>query len=70
MKKLQMKNSLLIETPKGEGEVYSVTISELGFLMLKVYFKNGIYTTYNLGKHDNKDNIFTNKIMEYETEKN
>jgi hypothetical protein len=70
MKKLQMKNSLLIETPKGEGDVYSVTISELGFLMLKVYFKNGIYTTYNLGKHDSKDNIFTNKIMEYETEKN
>jgi len=58
-----MRN-LLIDTPKGNGEIDKIYISELGFLMLRVYFKNGTFTTYNLGKHDPNDNMFTNKLME------
>lgn len=64
-----MKN-LLIETPKGNGEIDKIYISELGFLMLRVYFENGTFTTYNLGKHDPNDNMFTNKLMEYQKEIN
>ena len=55
-----------IQTPTGEGEIEKIYISELGFLMLRICFKNGTFTTYNLGKHDPENNMFTNKIMEYE----
>jgi len=55
-----------IETPKGLGEIEKLYVSELGYLMLKVYFENGTFITYNLGKHNENDNIFTNQIMEYE----
>jgi len=61
-----MKDSVLIETPKGLGEVDKIYVSELGYLMLRVSFENGTFTTYNLGKHDPENNMFTNKIMEYE----
>ena len=64
-----MKN-LMIQTPKGNGELNKIYISELGFLMLKIYYKNGTFITYNLGKHNPEDNIFTNKIMEYEKQEN
>jgi hypothetical protein len=59
-----------IQTPKGKGQIDSLYISELGFLMLKVYFENGTYTTYNLGKHNPDDNMLTDKIMKYETKEN
>jgi hypothetical protein len=55
-----------IETPKGLGEIEKLYVSELGYLMLKVYFENGTFITYNLGKHDEMDNVFTNQIMKYE----
>jgi hypothetical protein len=60
----------IINTPKGIGEIHSVNISDLGFLMLKVSFKNGTFITYNLGKHDIENNIFTNKIIKDEKNKN
>ncbi len=60
----------MIQTPKGNGELNKIYISELGFLMLKIYYKNGTFITYNLGKHNPEDNIFTNKIMEYEKQEN
>ena len=56
----------MTQTPKGLGEVDKIYVSELGYLMLRIYFKNGTFTTYNLGKHDSENNMFTNKIMEYE----
>jgi hypothetical protein len=65
-----MVTNLSIETPKGVGEVDKIYLSELGYFMLKLSFKNGTFITYNLGKHDPENNMFTNKIMEYETEKN
>ena len=56
----------IIETPKGFGKIYKIYVSELGFLMVKVSYENGIYTTYNFGKHDVNNNIFTNKILKDE----
>jgi hypothetical protein len=61
-----MKDPVLIETPKGVGGLDKIYLSELGFLMLKVYFENGTFITYNLGKHNPSENMFTDKIMEYE----
>ena len=61
-----MKDSVLIETPKGLGTVDKIYVSELGYLMLRIYFENGTFTTYNLGKHDPENNMFTNKIMKDE----
>jgi hypothetical protein len=60
-------NKVKILTPKGTGEVENVYISDLGFLMLRINNLDGTYTTYNLGKHDVESNIFTNKIVTYET---
>jgi hypothetical protein len=60
----------MTQTPKGLGEVDKIYVSELGYLMLKVSFENGTFTTYNLGKHDPENNMFTNKIMEYEKQQN
>ena len=57
-------NYLKINTPDGIGELENIYVSELGFLMVKIYFKNGAFITYNLGKYDENDNIFTNKILE------
>ena len=61
-----MKDSVLIETHKGLGTVDKIYVSELGYLMLRIYFENGTFTTYNLGKHDPENNMFTNKIMKDE----
>jgi len=65
-----MTKMVITQTPKGLGEVDKIYVSELGYLMLRVSFENGTFTTYNLGKHDPENNMFTNKIMEYERQKN
>ena len=65
-----MTKTVMIQTPKGLGEIDKIYVSELGYLMLKVSFENGTFTTYNLGKHDPENNMFTNKIMEYEKQQN
>lgn len=64
-----LNNNPMIETPKGKGEVNKVYVSELGFLMLRIDNLDGTYTTYNLGKHKTKNNIFSNEIMKNEYEK-
>ena len=61
-----MTKMVITQTPKGLGTVEKIYVSELGYLMLRIYFENGTFTTYNLGKHDSENNMFTNKIMEYE----
>lgn len=54
---------ITINTPSGKAEVENVFISELGFLMLKVYLpEQKVWTTYNIGVHDENNNIFTNSI--------
>lgn len=65
-----MTKMVITQTPKGLGEVDKIYVSELGYLMLRIYFENGTFTTYNLGKHDPENNMFTNKIMEYEQQQN
>ena len=65
-----MTKMVITQTPKGLGTVDKIYVSELGYLMLRIYFKNGTFTTYNLGKHDSENNMFTNKIMEYEKQQN
>ena len=59
-------NKVLLETPKGVGELENLYVSELGFLMLRIYFQNGTYTTYNLGKHNPSDNLFTKELFKDE----
>jgi len=56
----------LIQTPKGLGEIEKVYISELGFLMLRIDNLDGTYTTYNLGKHNTSNNIFSKEILKDE----
>lgn len=58
-----MTKSPTVKTPKGIGELDNIYISELGFLMIKIYFENGMFTTYNLGEYDVDDNIFTKEIL-------
>jgi hypothetical protein len=57
----------LIETPKGVGQIEKLYVSDLGFLMVRVYFDNGTYTTYNMGKHDIQNNLITNQLFEDES---
>lgn len=64
-----INNHPIIETPKGLGEIEKVYISELGFLMLRIDNLDGTYTTYNLGKHDPSNNIFSNEILKNEYER-
>ena len=52
-----------INTPDGVGEFENVYVSELGFLMVKLCFKGKTFITYNLGKHEEDNNIFTDKII-------
>ena len=61
-----MTKMVMTQTPKGLGEVDKIYVSELGYLMLRIYFENGTFTTYNLGKHDPENNMFTDKIMKDE----
>jgi hypothetical protein len=65
-----MTKMVMTQTPKGLGEVDKIYVSELGYLMLRVSFENGTFTTYNLGKHNPENNMFTDKIMEYEKQQN
>jgi len=47
------ETSVPVSTPHGDGEIQALYISELGFLMAKVYFKeNGVWMTWNLGQYD------------------
>lgn len=64
-----LNNLPIIETPKGLGEVEKIYISELGFLMIKINNMDGTFTTYNLGKHNKTDNIFTKEIFKDEYQK-
>ena len=57
-------NYLKINTPDGIGELENVYVSELGYLMVKLCFNGKTFITYNLGKHEEDNNIFTNKILE------
>ena len=59
-------NKVNILTPKGIGVVENVYVSDLGFLMLRIDNIDGTFTTYNLGKHNVEDNLFSNQLMKNE----
>lgn len=61
-----MKQQIKINTPNGVGVIEDISVSELGFLMLKVYFENEVekrWVSYNLGIHDVNDNMFTKELF-------
>lgn len=62
-----INNQPIINTPKGVGQIEKLYVSDLGFLMVRVYFDNGTYTTYNTGKHDIQNNLITNQLFEDES---
>jgi hypothetical protein len=44
----------LIDTPRGKGFLESITVSDLGFVMVKVFYPNDkIYITYNIDRLEN-----------------
>ena len=44
----------LIDTPNGEGLLEDIYVSDLGFIMVKVFYpSNKTYTTYNINKLEN-----------------
>jgi hypothetical protein len=46
-----------------EMEIKDIFISELGFLMIKVFIEEEkVFKTYNAGKFDKKDNVFLDLI--------
>lgn len=54
-----------INTPNGIGEIESVFESDLGFMMVRVYYPNDKrYVTFNIGKYTSEDNIFTSVISD------
>jgi hypothetical protein len=41
----------LIDTPKGKGLLEDISVSDLGFVMVKVFYPTDkTYTTYNINK--------------------
>jgi hypothetical protein len=61
-----MANKPIIKTSSGLGELEKIYISDLGFLMIRIDNMDGSYTTYNFGKHDVENNMFTKEIMKDE----
>ena len=58
-----MKKPILINTKNGEGRIDEMYISELGFLMIRVYYKTTNKSlNHNLGLHNPANNVFTNSI--------
>lgn len=56
------KNDLVIQTSKINGKINEIYVSPLDFLMIKLDNLDGTYTTYNLGKYEPNNNIFTNQL--------
>lgn len=60
-----MKKKVEINTPHGTGIIEDIWVSELGFLMVKVYLVGQArWISFNLATHDADNNIFTNAIKE------
>jgi hypothetical protein len=61
----RMKKDPPLVTSHGEGAVEKLWISELGYLMMKVYYeKESRWINYNLGKYDPEKNLFTEFIKQ------
>ena len=59
--------SVPFSTPHGDGELQALNVSELGFLMAKVYYKETkVWTTWNLGPHDIRKSPLSKAIHDQE----
>lgn len=52
---------LVLNTPKGNGELKNIYLSELGYLMVKIENDDKTFTTYNLGKP--KEDLSINDLI-------
>ena len=53
-----------------EFDVEEVFVSELGYLMVRLYnSEEKVYTTYNLGVFESDNNIFLNEIERIQSER-
>jgi hypothetical protein len=59
---------LRLNTPNGEGELSKISLSELGYLMVKVENGDKTFTSYNLGKP--KDNLSIDDLIIHLTKNN
>jgi hypothetical protein len=59
---------LRINTPNGVGELSKISLSELGYLMVKVENDDKTFTSYNLGKP--KDNLSIDDLIIHLTKNN
>ena len=58
-----MKKKVTLVTDSGEGVFEEMWISELDFLMIKIYYpKEGKWISYNLGKHVPGEDIISTTI--------
>lgn len=54
-----------------EFDIEEVFVSELGYLMVRLYNpEEKVYTTYNLGVFESDNNIFLNEIERIQRERN
>lgn len=59
--------SVPVSTPHGDGEVQAMYVSELGFLMVKVYYpETKVWTTWNLGPYDIRTSPLSKAIHDQE----
>lgn len=66
-----MKKRITIKTPNGDGIIEDIYISELGFLIVRVYYETtNIWLNHNFGVHDPSDNFFTNSITKTKASEN
>ena len=52
---------LVLNTPKGNGVLKNIYLSELGYLMVKIENDDKTFTTYNLGKP--KEDLSINDLI-------
>lgn len=65
-----MKNSVCVEvdTPKGKATLVEVYVTELGYLMAKVYSsKDKVWTNYKIGEIDNLMETANMKVLSSKT---
>jgi len=59
----KIKNEPLIIIEGCEFELKSFRVSELGYLMMRLYsIQENKFVTFNLGKYDPNNNVFLNLI--------
>jgi hypothetical protein len=63
-----MQTDLSIIIHEKRKLISEITVSPLGFLMLKLDNLDGTYSTYNCGKYNESDNLFIDILMHTQNE--